>query len=273
MIDPNIVSTKVWGTSRVLSFDTLDDLILWASEQEKLWLLPRFNTSTFWGSALQDQAGVFQGLKHQAKIAKENASAQSYQEAIRNISSLLRRFADGTALTSDHPATDEIVRFLQDDPELAGYLLLASRSDAENQFRQGAAQNASHFPLVRLAMRRPKGEEKQLRATLEELSRLKNEYESEIEKCRGLRAEQSTATNSNSEVEKIAIATRAEDWKKTLESFKEDWTSLRRVYDEQLGLNAPATYWSTRAAGSRTLAIAFFFWRSLRSEDFSSTFS
>jgi len=259
MEEISLPQCKAWGTERIFTFAKIDDLAAWAQQERNFWehsLPTNYESSNPWAPHLQNQIQQIAALASQAEAYKRAVDESSARIPKDLLSSLFNAIKSGTLLVSESRGADVVAEAIKSSPEVAALIYCSYRSDARNLVNNQGMQT---LQIVRLAQFISPATYTEAAATSrDELARLKNMYEAEIEKLREHTEGQVAASESAGAAEKSAIADRQNLWEQTLAGYKGEWGTLKQTYDTELGLRAPTTYWTTRGKDSGKLAIKFF---------------
>lgn len=169
---------------------------------------------------------------------------------------------NGTVITSDYDIFPAIVDAAKKNPDSAALIYMSARSDAKrivgtfyNQFDHHIPANAI-VDLV-LLQSRSKGTKDWLLPQRKELTALKDECQAGLNEIRSRFDEQSQAIDEQRQFAKQAHKNREDQWDILQGGIASDWSSLKKIYDEQLALLAPTQYWSERAENHQCAAICF----------------
>jgi hypothetical protein len=111
--------------------------------------------------------------------------------------------------------------------------------------------------LVALAIVHNQQDERLVQNQLEDLARLKNSYDGAISSFRNTHEELKSQVSAIDESFQNNKRETSEEWAKHIADSKEDWVKLKLVYDTELGLRAPTTYWTERARSQGKYAIGY----------------
>lgn len=258
------IRITVFGDTRALHFTDTEDIIRWLDVEEPNWQKSHSSISSPQLKQIWDeQIGCYSGIRTYVNQF-DAAAAQNNKDATnQNLAVLNRHFAQlvqGTALTSDHAYYPVIAELIESDLEAAAYVLTTARSDGEQRLR-GWLQN-ERFPihvLGRLVLSRGKTKKSAdwLAPQRKELGLLKSDYQAKLNELRATFDEQTEAITEQHRQEGVAHEQRQSDWGRWRKELSEEWSKLKKVYDEQLALQAPTQYWSQRAKTHRSTAIGF----------------
>jgi ribosomal protein S20 len=258
------IRITVFGNTRELHFADTEDIHRWLDAEEPCWpnaqsRIKNSQLNQIWG----EQVGCFSNIrtyvkKFEASIAQEdeNGGAENFSFLNKWFQKLVR----GTVLTSDHAYYPVIAELVESNIEAAAYVLGAARSDGDQQLKGWFAAN--QFPiqaLNALILNRGKTEKSAdwLAPQRKELGQLKSDYQTKLNELRAVFNEQIRANTEQHRQEGVAQEQRQSDWGRWKTELSEEWVKLKKVYDEQLALQAPTQYWSQRAKTHRSIAIGF----------------
>ncbi|MDF3822935.1 DUF6161 domain-containing protein [Leptospira sp. 96542] len=257
------IRITVFGGTRELHFTDTEDIVRWLDAEEPCWPAngphPRHHRlNETWGAQATSLWGIRTHTQEYEKcIARNDKSAA--KQYLATLIELFQRVAQGTLLTSDHAYYPVIAELVVIDIDAAAYVLTAARVDAaqllEVLFRE------KQFPfqaLNGLILGREKIRSVDwLAPQRKELGQLQADYQAKLNELRAVFDEQTgTITEQHRQAEE-AHKQRHDHWEGWKKELGEEWTKLKKVYDEQLALQAPTQYWSQRAKTHRSIAIGF----------------
>lgn len=262
---PTKLEVPVWGgTGRTLTFGRTEDVLEWADRETSSWaiqnqvhtnwLKQRWDEQRTWLANIANSTRRLEEHQNQADHAGKN---QQIESSFRSLQQLIDVVSRGTRLTSEHPNFGYIVQIAESDGDAAAVLMIASQSD-------GAGIFANHGPIpldavARLGVEFIKATEqgKAVDVHRNALAALKNQTEDQLNALRRAIANESERSQQIEEEHSRHVSAHDEQWTNILNKVTDDWTGLKRVYDEQLSLQAPTNYWTTRATRYKHQAIGF----------------
>lgn len=256
------LSVQVWDSKRVLNFKDTDAITTWAAREKEFWTVTPKTPTTFLTNLHQNQSSLFsnfmswtQQIANYASATNDPAAPGQQQQLENTLESQFNAIRTGTVLTTECKQFKELSRLKKIDPD--GFILLAaaSRSNAREAFQ---SVSNSLIEIVSILTRVSLGENTGSGAVDEtyesELAELKNRYETRIHNLTAqsetLQVEREAAALAETE----AASTRSTEWRAKIEEVDAQWKKALRVYDEEMALQAPATYWRSRANWSMVQA-------------------
>lgn len=249
---------RVWQTERVLDFKKISDVIAWAGEQKDFWCPPagmQINQYDQFGGQLANQIAQISAIESQGNGYRSAADQSSSQDSLARLRTLFTNIENGTLLTSDSVGANVIVKAMREVPGIAAIVYCSYRRDAIDLLNRTSLQTADVVQLAKF--NNPATFSDTTKSERDELARLKNAYEADLSALREHTAAQVQSSESAEQAEMAASDARADIWKKKLSDYQGEWDTLKKTYDEKLGLLAPTTYWGDRGKNSRSITIIF----------------
>lgn len=258
------IRVTVFGDTRELHFTSTEDIIRWLDAEQPNWQKGHSSISSPQLSQIWDeQIRCFSGIRTHVNQFDAYTAQNNKDAANQNLAILNQHFAQlvqGTVLTSDHAHYPVIAELIESDLEAAAYVLTTARSDGEQRLKEWLRNERLPIHVLgRLVLSRGKTKKSaDWRAPQrKELGQLKSDYQAKLNELRATFDEQTEAITEQHRQEGAAHEQRQSDWGQWKKDLSEEWVKLKKVYDEQLALEAPTHYWSQRADAHRSTAIKF----------------
>lgn len=253
------IQANVWDSKRALTFDDAASLIAWATREMAFWELDNYNSLD--QSLVQihrPHVDAFRGIlgwTHSAESYEKQADVNNARQMRSQIKAGLAQIESGAILTSECRQHRELSRLKQIDP--AAFILLAAGSRANGRDALHNVNVAAALAvLARKTLDRSRGDS-DVSTYRDELATLKNVYEAEVGALRAQVAALNAQNEAAAEAERLAVDGRSREWSGQREAIDSQWNNVLRIYAEKVALTAPATYWNTVAARSKSQAIAY----------------
>jgi hypothetical protein len=262
---PYEIEIPVFASERKLKFTSTEDVRRWLETEEPFWKeLHQKITNNSIKSLLGQQVNFFNGVRNNLQ-SLENTFSNNQQSQFNQFNQNLVKSFDalgrGTVLASRAALYPAIVEIEKNDPNCAGLLYLAARSDADQylgHFGQNG-QNIQFKTLLEFVLNYPLAKKSKdwLAPQRNELVALRDEHQAILHNLHNDFLAQKTAIEYQQTEANSAHTARVEDWKQFIIDKETDWGNLKKVYDEQLALRAPTQYWKDRAESHKINAIGF----------------
>ncbi|AXK72025.1 hypothetical protein DWG18_06845 [Lysobacter sp. TY2-98] len=267
---PEPISARVYGTSRVLTFQTAEDVIAWADKERSVWQsfpvegLTSAILRAYWDEQ-RSYADVLRSQASQYLTLSDEERGNTVGGGIRHqIAANLGLVEQGIRLTADLPALPAVERLWPQAPDVAALIVVAGRTDAAN-ILGNFGPNLTFASLGRafelFAEGQPAEDPKWLRAQREEIAQVVSTLEALRSGLEASREAGSAAVVAMQRKNAENLEAHDEAATKLLNGIEAQWAKLNRVYDEQLAMAAPTQYWSKRASrhatGAAIAGVAF----------------
>lgn len=262
---PTKLEVSVWGgTGRTLTFERTEDVLEWANRETSSWEVQNQIRTNWLKQSWDEQRNWLTNIANSTRRLDEflnqtdhPGKAQQIQSSFQSLRQLIDIVSRGTRLTSEHPNFGYIAQIAESDMDAAAVLMVASQSD-------GAAIFANHGPLpldavARLGVAFIKASEqgKAVDVHRKALAALENQTGEQLTALRKAISDENERSEQIDKEHAQRVIEHGEQWADVLKKVTDDWTGLKRVYDEQLSLQAPTNYWTTRAGRYKHQAIGF----------------
>lgn len=262
---PSPITISLWGTNESQTFVRASDVVDWGRQQFNEWIDVKPSNHVL-DQAWKNQRSYVNSIQQTAMqlgtlLAKpEEERTDQDQQNIKDFDASLRKrlhgYSNGDAISTVHPHFATIQAIAETDPNAAATLLLACLVNGSNLI-SNAGQNLDAIARIGANAFHDASKRKTIKALKAELSDLKKNAESDISALRASIDEHNQSTKENLKEHKDAVAERDGHWKELLTNCNSDWEKLKQVYDNELALAAPTSYWGTRATSHRNKAIGF----------------
>ncbi len=259
---PSEIELPLWGSTRVIKFTDTDEMASWAKRELEAWTLKNQPMNPDLKKAWGGQIGIFERIIDcTTALSDSGAPEASKVEAQKRLRIYLSELETGGALTTEHPAAIDILRVSRSDPDAGAMLMTSVRS--KNHIVVAQNVRGHEFPLapiarIPLALATPDPDSSlSLQPLRDELALMRNAIEADLATLREYIAQTSKNIETNERLEYENRKKRIKQTNDVLERVRKDWDALKKVYDTDLALLAPTSYWKSRRSSCARQAIGF----------------
>ncbi|MFZ5807609.1 MAG: DUF6161 domain-containing protein [Verrucomicrobiota bacterium] len=250
-------------------FETWEDFTKWFSEEQKIWeWLNDYRFREFMSSDLQRQySNYFDAIRSRIQaIDQQKENPQHVENHKRDIQSLIKdNYENRRILYSKTPDALMVLKLKEDSviasiAALAYFLgikiergLLGERESYEGIIRAFCHANGIKFfkDNERTALR------DLLKDGQERINKFSGQLRNEIESTIASRDEKQSQFNQLKEQHEQFSNTTSQEWKDFSSKLQTEWDTIKKTYEEQLGLQAPVQYWKKKDKGHFWQAIIY----------------
>jgi hypothetical protein len=250
MILKKRAEVKVWNTQRVLEFADANDVVKWAEAELERWGAVNAPKDARLLKNYRAQQQVYSGIISSARASDENT----------DFNVLLRPVSDGSLVTTESEYFPAILSLASKNADSAALLRMMARSDPQARMQEIQAQYPLSLALgflSDLAISTLGASDRIDENDRHEVERVKNILDAAVADAR-IKSEEINSLHKKIDNDySVSKRKRADDWDGEMGRIKDEWVQLKSVYDTELGLRAPTTYWTDRAKSHRNQSIYF----------------
>lgn len=250
MILKKRAEVKVWNTQRVLQFADANDVVKWAEAELERWGAVNAPKDARLLRNYRAQQQIYSGIISSARASDENTDFNVFLQPV----------SDGSLVTTESEYFPAILSLASKNADSAALLRLMGRSDPQAKMQEIQAQYP--LPLVLgllsdLATSTLIASDRIEENDRREVERVKNSLDAAVADAR-IKSEEINSLHQKIDNDySVSKRERADDWDGEIGRVKDEWLKLKSVYDTELGLRAPTTYWTDRAKSHRNQSICF----------------
>lgn len=196
------------------------------------------------------QQQVYSGIISSARASDENT----------DFNVLLRPVSDGSLVTTESEYFPAILSLASKNADSAALLRMMARSDPQARMQEIQAQYPLSLALgflSDLAISTLGASDRIDENDRHEVERVKNSLDAAVADAR-IKSEEINSLHKKIDNDySVSKRKRADEWDGEMGRIKDEWVQLKSVYDTELGLRAPTTYWTDRAKSHRNQSIYF----------------
>jgi hypothetical protein len=259
---PTTIEIPVYSSDSKLKFTTTEDVHRWLEAEEPFWeKLYQNITNTNLKNLFSHQVNFFSNVRNflrQLENVLSNNQQSNFNQFNQYLANSLNPLGGGKVLTSKTSLYPAIVEIEKIDPNSACLLYLAAREDA-NQLLGSFGKNIQTKVLLEFVLNYPliKKSKDWLAPQRHELASLRDDYLTDLQRLRNMFSEQNDAIETQQREADQEHSDRVVKWNDFIQEKNLDWEKLKKVYNEQLALEAPTKYWKTRAKWHTINAFVF----------------
>ncbi len=239
-----------------LSFRTLEEIEAWVQKEESVWNWLASVTQQDGNTAqiYQRQISPYQPIRQVIAQAKPHIETEHFEAQLNAIKQKIMAYYGNTTITSlsaSAPKSKFIFELKESDPVLAAYVLgyFISVPIVPNVHKS--------FKGALEALMFEKGYRKNLAAEKKSLTKLRSEWQAELDSYRTKLDELTQDYETKkAEIEDLH-AKQGEDFDQALLDGKEELEKVTETYEQKLALQAPVKYWRDKKVTHHKLARNF----------------
>ncbi|MCD9026602.1 hypothetical protein LDO26_00030 [Luteimonas sp. BDR2-5] len=263
------IMVEPWKTARKLEFSSTEQLEAWANDEAAAWDMPVGKNPQL-KQIVEAQKSTFSGLAERARrlgqqLGADDQNSEAIQAARNDFHNSTNAHLEsvrlGGVLTSDHRLYPDIRSLAEVDKDAAALLLAASLGKDSRVVSQLFPANLPTLKLVvRAGLTRHAGlgdMKASLDSHIRSLATVKNRGDEAAKSVEDFFAQWIKKRDDDDEEQQNGKRERALEWADKLTAIDDEWKARIKVYDEQMALAAPTTYWSTRVTRSAISAAIY----------------